>query len=334
MKKLCAILAITLCISFISGCSIDITVRDENGSSVAIPDGVESAIQNILSDAATTTTLANTPNSATTTTDGAVDTNSKTPDTTASTKKHSKNPATTSKSQAGPKATVGKYINAISINKLPNKTTYITGDELDITGLAINRLYSDGSSDTINSGFTVMGFSSKKPGQKTLTVVYKHENGSTLLCTYDIKIEKKQHNTPNIKNNFHHDLEKEVLVLVNKARKNAGLNELKMDNGALMNAADIRAKEITINWAHERPDHDPWDSVYDEELTDYKIRGENLGKGDIPTDGSSASQNIFDAWMNSRDHKANIMSPSFTHVSIACLEYNECYYWVQLFGAK
>ena len=223
-----------------------------------------------------------------------------------------------------------------SANKKPNKTAYVTGDKkFDPTGMVLNRHYSDGSSDTISGGFKILNFFTSTPGAKQVDIEYKHENGSVLYCKLDITVTKKQHGTPNnVGNNFHHELENEVLGLLNEARKNAGLGTLTMDTGNLMKAADIRAMEIVILYAHERPDHDGWQTVFDEESTGYKLVGENLGKHNAPTDGSSVAQGLFDAWMNSTDHRANIMKPEYTHVSIACLEYNGYYYWVQLFGAK
>ncbi len=335
MKKLCIVLCVVLCLSLLGGCSVDITVHDESGNSIAVPDGIESMVGDVLEQMSSTTT-AQTPATAqtTTSTTAAPIVGSTTTKPSETTKAPSKSTSTSTPAPAAPKPNTAKYITGIAIHTMPAKTNYITGEKLDPAGLVLSRLYSDGSSDTTTNNFEVKGFNSKTPGKKTLTVVYKHENGSTLLCNYDIKVEKKQHGTPNYPKNFHHDMENEVLKLVNEARRNAGLGELKMDNSNMMNAADIRAMEIVNNWAHERPDHDKWDTVFDEEGVDYNARGENLGKNAIPKDGSSAVQNIFDTWMNSKDHRENIMQPTFTHVSIACLEHNGIYYWVQLFGAN
>lgn len=333
MKKLCTVLSVIVCLSLLGGCSNDTTSSD--ASSNIIPDSMESAVENITSGTSSTTEAQVTDS--TTSTGKATNAQNSTSSTAKATTTTTTTKASPSSTPAAPQApqNSSKYITGISINKLPNKTTYITGDKLESAGLVINRLYSDGSSDKIDKDFTVMGFSSKTPGKKTLTVVYKHENGSTLLCNYDVTITKKQHGTPDIPQNFHHDLENEVLRLTNEARAKAGLGALTMDTGKLMKAADIRAMEHVIVNAHERPDHDKWDTVYDEEDTGYKSRAENLGNNPLPTDGSSVAQGIFDAWMNSKEgHRENIMNPLYTHISIACLEYNGTYYWVQLFGGK
>ena len=60
----------------------------------------------------------------------------------------------------------------LSINTLPQKTTYYIGEELDITGLSLTLTYSNNSSEIISTGFEVDGFDSSTAGTKTLTVRY------------------------------------------------------------------------------------------------------------------------------------------------------------------
>ncbi len=318
MKNLCIILSVVLCLSLLGGCSVDITIHDEDGSSIPVADDIESIVNDLISDS-TTTTVAKVDDNTTSKTQAP--SNSTTAKATTTT-------TTTNATPVAPSPNVPKYITGIAIKTMPSKTTFKTGEQLDTAGLVLSRLYNDGSSDTTTNGFTAMGFNSKTPGNKTVTIVYKHENGSTLTCTYNVKVEKKNHGTPNVNGKFHHNMEDEVLKMLNKARKEAGLQELKMDKGNLMNAADIRAKEITINFEHERPDHDRWDTVFDEENAAYNARGENLAEG------PRNAEEVFKAWMDSPGHKANIMEPTFTHISISCLEYNGLFYWVQLFGAN
>lgn len=213
------------------------------------------------------------------------------------------------------------------MDTLPKKTTYKTGDTLDTTGLVLKLSFNDGTTEAISSGYTTHGYNLNTPGNKTVTVAYNH-GASTLVCEYTVNVEKKNHGTPNINVTYHDDMADDVLSLLNKARKEAGLGELKMDNGNLKNAAKIRAKEITIDWAHERPDHDEWYTVFDEENVSYTARGENLA------DGFDTVDSVFEAWMNSIAHRNNILSAQFTHISIVCMEYNGHFYWVQLFGGN
>lgn len=339
MKKLCIVMTVVLCLSLFGGCSTDTTVSGESGSSIA--DDVESAIENIINNATSTTDTQG--SESTTVSAGSSTTQSSTPakstagsKTLASSTSKSQTPSSSATTKVVQNGT--KYITGISINKKPNKTAYVTGDKkFDPTGMVLNRHYSDGSSDTISGGFKILNFFTSTPGAKQVDIEYKHENGSVLYCKLDITVTKKQHGTPNnVGNDFHHELENEILRLTNEARAKAGLSALKMDNGNLMKAADIRAMEIVILYAHERPDHDKWSTVFDEEDTGYKYRAENVGTNNVPTSDSTekVTDGIFNAWMNSEAHKANIMDSKYTHISIACLKYNGNYYWVQLFGAK
>ena len=341
MKKISIVLCAILCLSLLAGCSGDINVRNENGSSIPTSD-LEPIVSNAVSDSSTTTTAeshttsATTESVTTTTTETPVVITTVKPVTTTSvttarkTTITKKTTQTTSKkitTTAAPKTNATKMLLSIAVDSMPTKTTYVTGDELDTTGLTLKLTYSDGSTETVSTGYTTHGFTKKTPGTKKVTVAYK-VGPSTYTCTFDVKVEKKQHGTPNIKATFHEDMAKEVLTLLNNERKKEGLSELKMDYGNLMIAAKIRAKEITIDWAHERPDHDRWDTVFDEEGAGYPSHGENLAKG------HNTAQGVFDGWMNSADHKANMMHPKFTHISIVCMEYDGNFYWVQLFGAK
>ena len=261
MKKLSIILSIVLCLSLISGCTVDITVRDENGSSIPTSE-IESFINNVISNSSTTTTTENAESSSTSAENTSASTSS--------------------------------------------SITVSTTKETDKSSA------SKPSSSSLNhSSVTSNNTSSSTSANKTATTA-----------------NKKDHGTPNINGTFHDDMAQAVLTMLNQARKAEGLGELTMDNGNMMKGAKIRAKEITIHWAHERPDGESWNTIFNEEGIKYNARGENLA------DGYTTAQEVFDGWMASPGHKANIMEPRFTHISIACLEYEGHFYWVQLFGAN
>ena len=250
MKKLCIILSSVLCLSLLGGCSIDITIRDEDGSSIPFADDIESIVNDLISDSTATTTITN---------------------------DESRSDATTT-------------VTATTKQDKTDKTTGKTS--------STNKPSSTASTTTTNT-------TNKAP---TTT--------------------KKNHGTPNINGTFHDDMADAVLTMLNRAREEAGLNDLAMDKGNMMNAAKIRAKEITICWDHKRPDGDNWDTVFNEEGVKYNARGENLA------DGHQSAEAVFDAWMASPGHKSNILESRFTHISIVCLEHNGHFYWVQLFGAN
>lgn len=63
-------------------------------------------------------------------------------------------------------------VSSIVIQNPPTKTTYIVGENLDASGLSISAKMSDGTSQTITSGFTVSTPDMATPGEKTVTVTY------------------------------------------------------------------------------------------------------------------------------------------------------------------
>ncbi len=77
-----------------------------------------------------------------------------------------------------------KTLSKISIDSMPNKTTYVVGESFDATGLVVKANYSDGTSAVVNS-YAISGFDSSTSGTKTITVSYT-ENGITKNATFNI----------------------------------------------------------------------------------------------------------------------------------------------------
>ena len=61
----------------------------------------------------------------------------------------------------------------VSLTKLPDKTTYLVGEELDLTGLEMTLEYSDGTTEIITEGYKTRGFQSITTGTRNLTVSYE-----------------------------------------------------------------------------------------------------------------------------------------------------------------
>ena len=120
---------------------------------------------------------------------------------------------------------------------------------------------------------------------------------------------------------MHVDYDKayDVLDRINAERSKRGIRTLPMDQ-TLMDAAYVRAAETIVYFEHARPNGMVWHSV------DDKVTGENLGMGT----GSAAE--IMKLWMESPGHKENILRSEFASVGVACIEYRDIHYWVQLFG--
>ncbi len=116
----------------------------------------------------------------------------------------------------------------------------------------------------------------------------------------------------------------EVIKLVNQERAKVGLPELMMFP-RLSKAANMRVKETTQTWSHTRPDGREAFSI----ITDLNIRynaiGENIAYG------QGSPQAVVNSWMNSTDHRKNILSSSFKYLGVGVAEKNGTLYWTQVF---
>lgn len=62
------------------------------------------------------------------------------------------------------------YKPGLAVAEMPYKTIYHTGEELSTNGLVLLLTRNDGSTQVVNSGYTVTGFNSAKVGKNTITV--------------------------------------------------------------------------------------------------------------------------------------------------------------------
>lgn len=111
----------------------------------------------------------------------------------------------------------------------------------------------------------------------------------------------------------------ECLTILNRERRNAGLNELAM-NASLMEVAVTRAFENNLFFSHDRPNGTSCETLQDTS-TYY---GENIASG------YSSAQQVMDGWMNSPEHKANMLSDKYNSIGIACVNG----VWVQEFSGR
>lgn len=122
------------------------------------------------------------------------------------------------------------------------------------------------------------------------------------------------------------DEEQEVLKLINEYRKENGLEDLTIDE-KLQEAAKIKAEDLVENnyFSHTSPTlGTPFELMKSQGIR-YKIAGENLA-------GNISSQKAVEAWINSKDHRANILEKNFHKTGIFVIEspvYGKIY--VQLF---
>ena len=111
----------------------------------------------------------------------------------------------------------------------------------------------------------------------------------------------------------------QVLELLNKDRQAAGLSALTMDPGLLESAME-RAAECSLYYAHIRPNSESCFSI------DSKMYRENIAVA------YTKASDVENAWMNSAEHKANILAGNNKSVGIGVFVINNTYFWVQCFG--
>ncbi len=120
------------------------------------------------------------------------------------------------------------------------------------------------------------------------------------------------------------DIERQVVTLVNQARRERGLGELTL-NEEVSGVARTKATDMANNnyFSHTSPTYgSPFDMLRQFGIS-YRTAGENIAKG------QTSAQQVFDSWMNSEGHRANILNSSFTQIGVG---YNaNGNYWVQLF---
>ena len=80
-----------------------------------------------------------------------------------------------------------RYPKEINIKTQPKKTTYVLGEKFDPDGMSVELLYRDGSKRDVD-GYTISGFDSETEGEKTVTVTWKHLNGTKFSKTIKVKV--------------------------------------------------------------------------------------------------------------------------------------------------
>lgn len=123
--------------------------------------------------------------------------------------------------------------------------------------------------------------------------------------------------------------EHEVLTLVNKIRIKNSLGQLAWGDTCDY-AADIRATEAMTLYAHTRPDGSSWSTVCPAPDSGG-ISGENLAIGNAAVSPAT----VVALWMGSESHRANILNPDYTKLSVGFVfDLNSTYktYWSQFFS--
>jgi len=104
----------------------------------------------------------------------------------------------------------------------------------------------------------------------------------------------------------------QLLILTNQQRQNNNFSPLtdnaELDQAAANKAADMFSKDY---WAHNAPDGTtPWTFIKGAGYN-YVYAGENLARG------FNSASDVTTAWMNSPEHRQNVLSPNYQNVGFA-----------------
>ena len=125
--------------------------------------------------------------------------------------------------------------------------------------------------------------------------------------------------------NTYTDLINEVYEITNNYRSLVEVSSLTLDS-SLVEAASIRAKELSDSFSHTRPNGSSCFTVLSELGISYGTAGENIAAG------YSSSQSVMEGWRSSSGHYQNIISSKFKKIGIGVNIINNQYYWVQIFS--
>ncbi|MDO4281314.1 MAG: S-layer homology domain-containing protein [Peptococcaceae bacterium] len=129
--------------------------------------------------------------------------------------------------------------------------------------------------------------------------------------------------------------EQKMVDLVNKARREAGIPELKV-SPALCRAADIRAKEILILFSHDRPDGSEKDSVLEDPEVNLYPYVTSIGENaTMDRDSTRYPYNeAFESFWNSKiGHRENMLDKKYKYIGVGKYSSSTQTGWVQVFSS-
>lgn len=147
---------------------------------------------------------------------------------------------------------------------------------------------------------------SDKQLYKLITGSYKRSSDPSKNCSKDETLEK-------------------IVEYVNILRTKKGCDKLEMDD-SLMEAASIRAEELSEEFSHTRPDGTKCFTVLDEMDYEAGYKGENIAKG------QTTALNVTNLWFHSSGHRKNMMNKNYNKIGVGMYEDKGGKHWVQLFS--
>ncbi|GGJ81716.1 hypothetical protein GCM10007063_00170 [Lentibacillus kapialis] len=118
-----------------------------------------------------------------------------------------------------------------------------------------------------------------------------------------------------------------VISLTNRKRSQEGLPTLKVSKSlsgvAREKSEDMQEKNY---FSHTSPTYgSPFNMMRQFNVT-FETAGENIARG------QQSPEQVVDSWMNSKEHRKNILDESFTHIGVGYTSDGE--YWTQMFIEK
>ncbi len=139
--------------------------------------------------------------------------------------------------------------------------------------------------------------------------------------------------------NYSSDSESLVISLQNQARASAGLRTLKLDS-TLRSIARWRSEDMAdrnyLSHTVKGTSHEVfWYMQYKYDYC-FKVAGENIGTVTWPgASESDVTTYVFNEWMKSKGHRANIMGKAWDVVGVGAIRWTEDkYVWTVLFADK
>lgn len=114
----------------------------------------------------------------------------------------------------------------------------------------------------------------------------------------------------------------------NARRLAEGVHALELDNSLLSQAASIRAREISSQFAHKRPDGREFYTITDDLGITYNYLGENIARGTVR---AYTPEEIVQGWIDSPSHRETLMSSNYSKIAIGYFEDANYSYYVQIF---
>jgi uncharacterized YkwD family protein len=109
------------------------------------------------------------------------------------------------------------------------------------------------------------------------------------------------------------DLEKQMIKLVNQARRKEGLAELEVDYRLVRIAREKSADMIRNDYFdHQSPTYGSPFNMFKSLDINYYLAGENIA-------GASVVELAHQELMNSQQHRENILDPNFTHLGVGII---------------